>query len=215
MEIHPDAGPAAKAWPLTAGAVLAGGRSRRMGRDKAAIALPDGTMLERAWRLVSGLVAPAWVCCAPGQPRPGYPCLGDEKAGDGPARGVASALRAAREHGADRVLILACDLPCLSRDLLVSLLNAPVQPGSLAAVYAGDATGRAEMLVGVYAVAALPLLLAGLARGERSLFRLIPPECLQRLPYPPAAAPLFFNCNTRADLARLRSMVCPALKNSL
>lgn len=194
-------------WPGTAGAVLAGGRSTRMGTDKAEILLGGESLLARAWRLVTSLVAPAWVCCAPGRPRPGYPCLVDEKEGEGPGRGVAAALQAAQGEGAQRVLILACDLPLLTPELFATLLDAPARPGSLATVYASAATGRAEMLVGVYAVAALPHLLAGLAAGERSLFRLIPAERLARLTYGPEAAPLFLNCNTRADLARLRAMV--------
>lgn len=177
-----------------------------MGADKAEIEISGETLLARAWRLVTGLVAPAWVCCAPGRLRPGYPCLADAAEGEGPARGVAAALEAARAHGAGRVLVLACDLPSLTRELLVRLLDAPARSGALATVYADAATGRAEMLVGVYAVAALPYLQAGLAAGERSLFRLIPPQQLQRLPYGPDAAPLFLNCNTRADLARLRGV---------
>ena len=39
------------------GLVLAGGRSKRMGRDKAAIAVGGSTQLERAVGLVSNLVA--------------------------------------------------------------------------------------------------------------------------------------------------------------
>lgn len=188
-------------WPGTAGAVLAGGRSRRMGTDKAEIEISGETLLARAWRLVTSLVRPAWVCCSPLRPRPGYPCLADAAEGEGPARGVAAALEAAQERGARRVLVLACDLPRLTRELLVRLLDAPERGDTLATVYAGASTGRAEMLVGVYAVAALPYLQSGLASGERSLFRLIPPQRLQRLPYGPDAAPLFLNCNTKADLA--------------
>lgn len=194
------------AWPKTAGAVLAGGRSTRMGADKAEIEIFGESMLARAWRLASGLVAPAWVCCSPLRTRPGYPCLADAREGEGPARGVAGALLAARAHGAGRVLVLACDLPRMTRDLLVRLLEAPAPEDALATVYADAATGRAEMLVGVYAVAALPYLQSGLAAGERSLFRLIPAERLDKLPYGPDAAPLFLNCNTLADLARLRDV---------
>ena len=128
----------------------------------------------------------------------------DAAEGEGPARGVAAALAAAQAAGAERVLVLACDLPALTRELLVRLLDASARADALATVYAAAVTGRAEMLVGVYAVAALPCLQAGLAAGERSLFRLIPPERLARLPYAPVEAPLFLNCNTRADLARLR-----------
>ncbi|MBD5538872.1 MAG: molybdenum cofactor guanylyltransferase [Desulfovibrio sp.] len=199
-------------WPGTAGAVLAGGRSTRMGTDKAEIEISGETLLARAWRLVTSLVRPAWVCCSPIRPRPGYPCLVDAAEGEGPARGVAAALEAAQERGAGRVLVLACDLPRLTRKPLADLLDAPAPPDTLATVYAGAATGKAEMLVGVYAVAALPLLLAGLTRGERSLFRLIPPQRLQRLPYGPDAAPLFLNCNNKADLARLRGREEPGRK---
>lgn len=177
-----------------------------MGEDKAEIEFSGETLLARAWRLVTDLVAPAWVCCSRTCPRPGYPCLADAREGEGPARGVAAALEAARAHGAGRVLVLACDLPRLTGELLVRLLDAPARPDALATVYADAATGRAEMLVGVYAVAALPHLVSGLAAGERSLFRLIPPDRLERLPYPPCKASLFLNCNTRADLARLRAV---------
>ncbi|MDE5879875.1 MAG: NTP transferase domain-containing protein, partial [Desulfovibrio sp.] len=84
MEPLPGAWPphSPHAWPRTAGAVLAGGRSSRMGTDKAEIELSGETLLGRAWRLVSGLVAPAWVCCAPEKPRPGYPCLMDARGGE-------------------------------------------------------------------------------------------------------------------------------------
>ena len=207
MKIYHDGGgpdSASPGWPDTAGAVLAGGRSTRMGTDKAEIAISGATMLARAWRLVSGLVGPAWVCCAPGRARPGFPCLFDDQPDQGPARGVAAALAAAQAHGARRVLILACDLPRLTQALLVALLDAPVKAGALVTVYADVVTGRAEMLVGLYAVAALPYLQAGLARGKRSLFRLVPGDRLQKLPYGPDAAPLFLNCNTAADLARMR-----------
>lgn len=193
------------AFPATAGAVLAGGRSTRMGTDKALLEISGETMLARAWRLVGGLVAPAWVCCSRACPRHGYPCLVDEKEGEGPARGVAAALTAAQAHGAGRVLVVACDLPLLTRELLAALLDAPAPPHTLATVYAG-ATGRAEMLVGVYRVAALPILLAGLGRGERSLFRLIPEQRLRRLPCGPDLAPRFLNCNSPADVERLREM---------
>lgn len=206
MEWTPESGGGrSAAWPDAAGAVLAGGRSTRMGQDKASLLLPDGTsLLERAWRLLSALVAPAWVCCAPGSPRPGYPCRIDEKAGEGPARGVAAALAAAREHGAERVLIVACDLPLLTSELLAVLLNAPARPGALATVYANAEIGKAEMLAGVYRVEALSALREGLARGERSLYRLIGPERLACVPCRKIDAALFLNCNTPADLARLR-----------
>lgn len=191
-----------------AGAVLAGGASTRMGCDKASLRLPDGTTwLENAWQLVTALGRPCWVACG-SRPRPGYACLPDARAGLGPAAGVVAALVAARAAGARALLVVPCDAPRMRSDLLARLVKAAPEAGmgasqkggALATVFRSP-RGMPEMLVGVYRVAALPVLEAGLKAGERALHRLVPPERRIHVPYCPDEAPCFLNANTPAEAA--------------
>nr|MCH9766252.1 NTP transferase domain-containing protein [Actinomycetes bacterium] len=73
-----------------AAVVLAGGASRRMGRDKASLVIdgPEGpvTLVERVVSVVSARCAPVYVVAAPGQALPELPAviLRDEARGIGP-----------------------------------------------------------------------------------------------------------------------------------
>lgn len=188
-----------------AGVVLAGGRSSRMGRDKALLR-PFGDssppMLATTWRLVTQCASPCWVSCAPGQPYAGYPCLFDDEKGQGPLSGVTVALRSARAASCDAVLTLPCDLPFMDVDTLRALLSAHDQSATdnLVTMYSAS-SGRAETLVAVYATAALPFLESALSSGRRCLFQSIPADKRQLLYYDETCAQRFFNINDARDLA--------------
>ncbi|MBX9641011.1 MAG: NTP transferase domain-containing protein, partial [Mycobacteriaceae bacterium] len=87
-----------------AGVVVAGGESRRMGRDKATLPAPDGsgTMVERVVDVVSQRCSPVYVMAAPGQSLPALsvPILRDEVRGLGPLPATGRGLRAAAAAGA-------------------------------------------------------------------------------------------------------------------
>ena len=137
-----------------AAVVLAGGRSRRMGRDKASLTLPDGrTLLDRQLALLDALgPTELFVSARSGQtlPRPGSAAqrVNDDGAA-GPLGGIVATLRVTT---APRLLVVAVDLPLLTRDVLERLLSQPggvvprvdgqVQP--LAAVYPRSVRPRAE-----------------------------------------------------------------------
>ena len=104
------------------GAVLAGGRSSRMGRDKAGLLMGQDTFLARALRAVRS-VCPETVISL----RPDAPCrAAAEKAGKtvwddglhGPMGGLAACLEEAGKSGFTAVLACACDMPLLSADVL-------------------------------------------------------------------------------------------------
>jgi CTP:molybdopterin cytidylyltransferase MocA len=111
--------------PLLRGLVLAGGRSQRMGHDKAAILIDDATLLERTVALLDGWVASVSVSVRSDQAddrlRRQYPLLLDTGAGLGPANG----LRAAHlSDPAAAWLVLACDMPGLDRQAISALVAA-------------------------------------------------------------------------------------------
>ena len=148
-------------------AILAGGQSRRMGTDKAALPIGGMTLLERTARLALALNFPVLVV---GRARPDdWPLaevefVEDAEAGLGPAGGLATALRSARTS----VLALACDLPLLTEEALkwlVAQAEAKFGPSGLVT----ESGEGQEPLFSVYDPACLPLIEARLATGRRSL----------------------------------------------
>lgn len=95
-----------------AGAVLTGGRSARMGRDKALLEVDGTAMAVRVARALRDAGAERVLCV--GGDLDALRALGldgvaDPRQGDGPLAGIAAALGALHDH--DAVAIVACDLP--------------------------------------------------------------------------------------------------------
>jgi molybdopterin-guanine dinucleotide biosynthesis protein A len=136
-----------------AGVVLCGGRSLRMGVDKATIDVGGVTLLERAvTRLRAAcdpvLIAPGELCLAAGADA----CVVDALPGAGPLAGLVAALRASPHR---LLAVVAVDLPWLdpallrllavwigAHDAAVCVTDQGLQP--LHAVYARTALDAAE-----------------------------------------------------------------------
>jgi len=105
-----------------AGFILAGGESSRMGVDKGLLEIAGVPMIVRATRLVESAVGgPAVVVGTPEKYRGlGLRAIADDWPGCGPLGGITTALRASE---ADWNLIVACDLPYLTREWLEYLLQ--------------------------------------------------------------------------------------------
>jgi molybdopterin-guanine dinucleotide biosynthesis protein A len=152
---------------MVAAAVLAGGRSRRMGRDKATLEV-GGVPLARLALAAAAAVADPVVLVAPdGHParRLGARVVPDP--GQGPLPALAAALAAL---DAPHVLVLAGDHPGLQPALLRWLVRLRAEGEAVACRRAG----RLEPLVAVYRRA--PAMAAAgerLAAGDRSLVALL------------------------------------------
>ena len=115
-----------------AGFVLAGGRSSRMGRDKALLPLHGETMLDRVARTVRAAAGSVTVIGPPERySTSGYCVIPDKIENCGPIGGVSTALSIT---SADWNLIVACDMPDLTMDLLESLFDAAESSDADAAV---------------------------------------------------------------------------------
>jgi molybdopterin-guanine dinucleotide biosynthesis protein A len=103
------------------GVVLAGGRSSRMGRDKALLEVDGVTMLERMIELLRPHCREVLVIGDPARYAPTHArVVPDDLPDRGPLGGVVTALARARYV---RLLVVACDMPGLSDRLLVRLKN--------------------------------------------------------------------------------------------
>ncbi|WP_345604852.1 NTP transferase domain-containing protein [Pseudonocardia adelaidensis] len=103
--------------PRTAGIVLAGGRSSRMGAPKAALEWHGSTLLRRATGVLARAVdGPVVVVRAPAQPLPPLPdaveLVADPVEGLGPVQGIAVGLAAVADR-ADAAFVCSTDLPFL------------------------------------------------------------------------------------------------------
>jgi molybdopterin-guanine dinucleotide biosynthesis protein A len=200
-----------------AAAILAGGQSRRMGRDKADLpSLEDSatSMLLQTVNLAAAVFDRVYVI---GRSQPeAWPTVGagtiflaDQVPNQGPAGGLATVLKvliseAGSEHTA--VAALACDLPLLTLSSLEWLRATAEKSTSRHGVIAlnGEQT---EPLFAIYTQECLPLLLDQLAQGKRSLQKLIEAGDFTVVEAPPEVAATLLNVNTPEELAQVRRLV--------
>src|SRR5437879_6014122 len=110
----------------TAGIVLCGGQSKRMGRPKAWLPFAGELMLPRVVRLLSEVVQPIMVVAAPEQGVPPLPpdieIVRDEEKGRGPLQGLSAGLAALRDR-ADAAYLSSCDVPFLKPAFVRRLID--------------------------------------------------------------------------------------------
>lgn len=182
-----------------AGVVVAGGESRRMGRDKATLPLPGGTgtMVERVVDVVSQRCSPVYVMAAPGQPLPALqvPILRDEVRGLGPLPATGRGLRAAAAAGARYAFVAAVDMPSLTVDLIDELFRLAVETNA-EVVMPWD--GRSHYLAAVYRTDLADRIDALVAGGARKMSDLIDASDSQQIVLTDSGA--LTNVNTVEDL---------------
>lgn len=148
--------------------VLAGGRSTRMGRDKASLPFGGVPLLRRVVERLRPVVDEVIVVANDGAPAagPGARVVADAFPGLGPLAGLHAGLRAS---GAERNLVVACDLPFASPALAVHLRDRAAGADAAIPLF----RGRPEPLHGVYRRGCLAVAEAQLRRGELALARFL------------------------------------------
>ena len=149
------------------GLVLAGGRSTRMQRDKAALEYRPGiTQLDAAMQLLEGRVARTFVSVRADQSgdaaRSRHPRIVDRGDIEGPIAGISAALA---EHPDAAWLVLACDLPFLDARTL-DFLIAQRDPARVATAFRSSHDGLPEPLCAIYEPAARAAIAAHIAGGR-------------------------------------------------
>lgn len=148
------------------GLVLAGGRSTRMKRDKAALVYAGAAQLERAWELLEPYTAQRFVSVRADQAgdalRARYPQIHDRLENVGPAAGILAAFDA---HPGAAWLVLACDLPFLDRDTLAQLV-AQRDSTRAATAFRSAHDGLPEPLCAIWEPASRAALAAGVTAGR-------------------------------------------------
>ena len=201
----------------TLGAVLAGGRSRRFGRDKARVDLGGETLLERAVARLRPVCSEVVLVSSR---QLDWSALDLERVPDAlPGRGPLAGITAAVRHACGRpTFVLACDLPFVSVELVRFLIG-------LAKTESGDSAGepkylawvprvgsRTQPLCGLYAPGVLPRLEEALAQGRLGVWDLLQTLRVRVVDLATqtslADADSLLNVNYPRDLRRAQELLC-------
>ena len=145
----------------TAGIVLCGGKSTRMGTSKALLPFGPETMLQRVVRILAGLVSPIVAVAAADQELPPLSAdvivSRDEREGRGPLEGLRAGLKALPEQ-TEMAYVTSCDVPLLVPGFVARMIELAVGydiavmeidgfPHPLSAVYRRDTLPHVEALL--------------------------------------------------------------------
>ena len=163
------------------GAILIGGQSSRFGSPKHLLNIDGESVLARTTRLLTDALGEPPLTLGPNE---------DLRPGHGPLAGLeAGFLTSDAKH----LLVVACDYPGLTDDVLARLRDAPE---------ADVAMPEGHPLVARWHRRTLPAIQTALDEGRRSVMRLLDGLEVVHVDAPKAA---LHNVNTPEDLERFRS----------
>lgn len=185
-----------------AGFVLTGGRSSRMGRDKALLPYLSGSLADHVAKEVREATP---VVNLIGDPdvygHLGYPVYADQIPGRGPLSGIHTAVSLRQ---ADWNLILACDLPNIRSAELRQILEAADAAGATAECVVPSSNSKVwQPLCAAYHARCLPKLENALTHNRLKMMELLEQlNCVVLSDFEPN---LFLNVNTPADWAKIEA----------
>jgi molybdopterin-guanine dinucleotide biosynthesis protein A len=184
---------------MLSGLILAGGRSSRMGRDKATLTLPDGrTLLQRQADILRATgVTNLLVSVRPGSEThlPGAILVPDSTPDAGPLAGIAAGLRAAPPG---LVLVLAVDMAEMQSAHLRQLVELATTGRGVVPMLAG----QCEPLAAIYPTELAGSAAEAVASGQRAVHKWVRREADRLLLWetPAEWAGVLHSWNTAADL---------------
>ncbi len=188
--------------------VLAGGKSRRMGHDKALLEINGVPMLQRVCAIAHQCADPVYVvtpwveryqAIVPPDCQFIRETAVSSTESQGPLVGFAQALGQVQT---DWVLLLACDLPQLRADVLQTWAQQLDQVDAAAIACLPRHPKGWEALCGFYRRRSLPGLQTFVESGGRSFQRWLAQYAVAELPF--TDPQMLLNCNTPDDISRLK-----------
>jgi molybdopterin-guanine dinucleotide biosynthesis protein A len=193
--------------------VLAGGASSRFGCDKALVTFRGQTLLSRLCALARGAARPVNVVGAADKyETSGVSCIADLWPGEGPLGGIVTALQATTKfgNGCSWNLIIGCDMPFLTREWLMYLVQSAVASSSHVAL--PKSSHGLEPLCACWRTSALARLQVAFDQGTRKVteaMKHLRMEILDETHWKrfDNAGRLFWNMNTQADYEEARRLL--------
>jgi len=187
--------------PTFAAVLLAGGASRRMGRDKALLEVPNSGQLlwQRQWQVLEALEPVELFWSGPARPRmpENAKVMADRVANAGPLAGLSACLH---DSSSDLLIVLAVDLPRMTAPFLRGLMSRCTNTSG-AVIQHGDFF---EPLAAIYPKRLQSLAADHLAQGRYALQdfirKAIKFDAMTVVPCNEEDAPLFKNVNAVSDI---------------
>jgi molybdopterin-guanine dinucleotide biosynthesis protein A len=188
------------------GIILAGGKSSRMGTDKGLQVLCGKPLISYVIDALSGLCSDILISTSSNEYKSfGYKVIADEFPGIGPMGGIYSALR---QSSTENNLVISCDLPFISGDLMAHILKNSA--GCQVAV-PWQGNQHYEPLCGFYNKSVLDSMIDFIQKGNFKLPDLFKEISINRLIINENqcfySKNLFFNVNSKHDLSTAENMM--------
>lgn len=203
-------------WPPLSAAVIAGGKSIRMGCDKALLAVvEDGpSMLESVLATLGKVAAEVFIVDNDPVRYAGFgaPIVPDVHPGGGALLGIQSAIQHATHA---HCLVVACDMPFLNSALLADMARQPRDYDVLVPVLPGASRQRGgfiyQTLHAIYGKSCAPAIQARVDRNELQVIGFFDDVCVREMPAEALTRVdpellSFFNANTPEALRQAREL---------
>ncbi|HIP47634.1 MAG TPA: molybdenum cofactor guanylyltransferase [Lutibacter sp.] len=180
------------------GAIIAGGKSTRMGVDKATIKLNQETFLQKAVTLISHFSDEIFISSNTNFSNIDIPIVKDFYKNIGPIAGLYSILKVIPTQ---KVLLIPVDTPLLTKDVIQYLLANYDKKKQISICKTDDGL---QMLVGIFDKSILPLLKDQINKEDYKLSNLLEKASIQIINVE-KFKDQFVNINTQADLKKLNN----------
>lgn len=170
-----------------------------MGQDKALLLYEGEPLAAHLARIVSQITQSTYLIGNPSYySHLGYPVIPDAVTNCGPAGGIYTALL---QNEAEWNVIVACDMPCITAELLRTLAQQTTQSDTDCIVPIGP-YGAPEPLCGIYHVRCRPVIERAIAEKRLRMRNLV--HELRPLLVPGIQPGCFANANSPADWSRIQ-----------
>ncbi|NOU01217.1 MAG: molybdenum cofactor guanylyltransferase [Gallionella sp.] len=142
--------------------ILAGGDSRRMGRDKAMLPFANQTLIQSVIETVQPLFSATMLSVRETRSEINLPQVCDTQDNGGPLVGLITALEKITTSWA---FVVACDMPFVSPALVKQLAKIRAQQHAIVPVV----HGQFQPLAAFYSTSGIPFMRASLSLGNKSL----------------------------------------------
>ena len=188
--------------PSIAALILAGGKSSRMGSDKALVDYQGKPMLLSVYQVAAACTEQVYIL-TPWSDRyqnilpPDCQYLVESQPGKGPVNGLYQGLE---QISADWILLLACDLPLLDVEIIQSWINKLPQIPISTLALVPQRSDIWEPMCGFYRKEVKTELDTFLKSGKRSFQELLSGIEVEVLKVDEKAGLMLLNCNSPGDL---------------
>ncbi len=185
--------------------ILAGGKSSRMGQDKALIPINHQPLLQRVCHVAIACCSSVYILTPWSEQYDSIvpsSCqfLPESQSGQGPLIAFAEGLKTLQTEW---ILLLACDLPQLNTPILQQWMTqlAQIPPSTLAVV--PYHSNRWQPLCGFYRRQSQNHLQSFIQQGGRSFQQWLSQIEVHAIPVDETLEPMLFNCNTPTDVQQI------------